>query len=703
MISPLRSRTLLFALLLASCGTSVKPEGAPGLALTIGAGQLDMNVGELAQLQAIPADGAGQPYTGLFTLSWSSSSPAIAAVSSTGQLSAVSAGTAVISAQATRVDTGAIASASVTLTVRAPPTQDTTPPSTPSGLSATSASATAVNLAWSASSDNVGVTGYRVLRGGAQIATVTTTNYADAGLSPATNYRYSVIAFDAAGNLSPASAEVGVMTAAQPPPPTGLIAAYGFSQGSGATLSDSSGNGRVGTLVGGPSWGAGRNGGGLSFNGGGAYVTMVDVNALDGLTRLTVSAWIRTTASGEKHIVDKSGCDGAASGGPFELGTSFFVEGKATFIVYRAGAGNTFEKVDSTTTVTDGAWHHIAGVYDGSNVLIYVDGALRGTTPAAGITLPATGNALELGGRCNGNAYPWNGSVDDVRLYSRALSAAEIGADMNAAVMDSVGGGGTDAGSALQDAGSAAPDAGSAAPDAGSAAPDAGSAAPDVGTPAGALSFDFTTLALQNPLSVGGIWSNNTQGIGGNVAPGNLTNMEIALASDGVTHIAIDTHGGIEYDDSFAFVPGFSGDQYIEAVIYKEPGYDANAAGSNHELELILGCSSASGTRIWNEFLFNSGGGVDIMYLDGGPSDFVNLGNVGGPASGRIPVDGDVVRATRVGDVLSLYLNGVLWVGYDGSNPARVARGSGIGIAGFIRPGATHNKYGFRRVTMGRL
>ena len=157
----------------------MKPEGAPGLALTIGAGQLDMNVGELAQLQAIPADGAGQPYTGLFTLSWSSSSPAIAAVSSTGQLSAVSAGTAVISAQATRVDTGAIASASVTLTVRAPPTQDTTPPSTPSGLSATSASATAVDLAWSASSDDVGVTGYRVLRGGAQIATVTTTNYAD--------------------------------------------------------------------------------------------------------------------------------------------------------------------------------------------------------------------------------------------------------------------------------------------------------------------------------------------------------------------------------------------------------------------------------------------------------------------------------------------------------------------------------------------
>ena len=68
-----------------------------------------------------------------------------------------------------------------------------------------------------------------------------------------------------------------------------------------------------------------------------------------------------------------------------------------------------------------------------------------------------------------------------------------------------------------------------------------------------------------------------------------------------------------------------------------------------------------------------------------------------------MPMDGDVIRATRVGDVLSLYKNGVLWLRYDGSDPTKVARGSGIGIAAFIRPGATHNKYGFRRVRMGNL
>lgn len=249
-------------------------------------------------------------------------------------------------------------------------------------------------------------------------------------------------------------------------------------------------------MIGGPTWAAGQSGGGLSFNGGGAYVSMGDVDAMDGLSQITASAWIRTSAAGEKHILDKSGCDGASGGGPFELGTGFFVEGKATFVIYRASGASTFEKVDSTTTVTDGAWHHVAGVYDGSSVRIYVDGVLSGTTMAPGITMPGNSNAFELGGRCNGYAYPWNGSIDDVRIYGRALSAAEVQADMGAAVVEPAGGG-ADAGTAAPDAGSSAPDAGSAAPDAGSAAPDAGSTAPDAGpsAPVRGLNFPSNYLA----------------------------------------------------------------------------------------------------------------------------------------------------------------------------------------------------------------
>lgn len=204
-------------------------------------------------------------------------------------------------------------------------------------------------------------------------------------------------------------------------------------------------------------------------------------------------------------------------------------------------------------------------------------------------------------------------------------------------------------------------------------------------------------------LSAGGVWTNNEQGTGGNGAPGNMTNMRVGLASDGKTRIAMATHGGINYDDSFAFVPGFGDNQFIEAVVYREPGYMPSAIhGQNHEVELLLGCSSSPGVHEWNECLFNSASGCDIIHLKGGPNDFTHIGNIEG-RNRFFAHTGDVIRADKIGDEISLYLNGVLKVRYDGTDPRRVARGSGIGIGAFIRPGAVHNKFGFISVHMGTL
>ncbi|SHL08758.1 RICIN domain-containing protein [Actinacidiphila paucisporea] len=88
---------------------------------------------------------------------------------------------------------------------------DTTAPSAPSNLTAT-ASGTAVSLSWNASTDNVGVTGYQVFRGGAQVGTATGTSYTDSGLGASTAYSYTVRAADAAGNLSAASNTATVTT-----------------------------------------------------------------------------------------------------------------------------------------------------------------------------------------------------------------------------------------------------------------------------------------------------------------------------------------------------------------------------------------------------------------------------------------------------------------------------------------------------------
>jgi chitodextrinase len=98
-------------------------------------------------------------------------------------------------------------------TTQAPPAPDTTAPSVPTGLTASSASTSQANLSWNASTDNISVTGYKVFRDGTQIGTSSTVSYQDTGLTAATTYSYTVSAYDAAGNNSAQSAPATATTA----------------------------------------------------------------------------------------------------------------------------------------------------------------------------------------------------------------------------------------------------------------------------------------------------------------------------------------------------------------------------------------------------------------------------------------------------------------------------------------------------------
>lgn len=93
-------------------------------------------------------------------------------------------------------------------------TADTQAPSVPSGLNAAAASSSQINLSWSASSDNVGVTGYKIYRAGSQIATTSSTSYSNTGLSASTQYCYNVAAYDSAGNNSAQSSQACATTSA---------------------------------------------------------------------------------------------------------------------------------------------------------------------------------------------------------------------------------------------------------------------------------------------------------------------------------------------------------------------------------------------------------------------------------------------------------------------------------------------------------
>lgn len=116
----------------------------------------------------------------------------------------------------TATNSGGSATARVTVTIRA--ASDTQAPTAPAILSAIAKSPTEVDVTWSGSTDNVGVTGYQILRGSLVVASVSSgqRSYADTNASPNSSYTYFVRAFDAAGNMSASSNGVPVTTIASP-------------------------------------------------------------------------------------------------------------------------------------------------------------------------------------------------------------------------------------------------------------------------------------------------------------------------------------------------------------------------------------------------------------------------------------------------------------------------------------------------------
>ena len=119
-------------------------------------------------------------------------------------------------------------SGQATVLMTTSPCADTTP-SAPTGLAASNVTDTALTLTWTASSDNVGVTGYDVYRNGTKMATVTSTSSSQTGLACGTSYAFGVIARDAAGNSSPQAqlnASTSACSAPPPPPPSPSFVTY---------------------------------------------------------------------------------------------------------------------------------------------------------------------------------------------------------------------------------------------------------------------------------------------------------------------------------------------------------------------------------------------------------------------------------------------------------------------------------------------
>ncbi|HWW00426.1 MAG TPA: fibronectin type III domain-containing protein [Candidatus Acidoferrum sp.] len=315
-------------------------------------------------------------------------------------------------------------------------TPDTQAPTAPTGLTATAVSSSQINLSWTASTDNVGVTGYLVERqnpGSAsfvQVGTPTGTTFNDSALTPGTNYSYRVRATDAAGNLSPYSA---VASATTPAGNAGLVAAYSFNEGTGTTITDSSGLGNTGTIVGATWTTVGKSGGALSFNGTSSYVDLGNPTSLQLTGSMTLEAWVFATGTppDDGQIIAKSDSPGTGLSG-WQLKTSPDT-GVETFGVAISPTPSSHVQRYSKTVRALNTWYHVAGVYNATakTLDIYVngvldDGTLIGTVPALQSNPALNAN---IGRRSGG--YYFQGTIDELRVYKVALTAAQIQADMN--------------------------------------------------------------------------------------------------------------------------------------------------------------------------------------------------------------------------------------------------------------------------------
>jgi len=194
------------------------------------------------------------------------------------------------------------------LTVYAKPTlPDDEAPTVPAELAVTNVLPSQLTLTWEISTDNVSVAGYKIYRDGVRIGFSQMNSFEDTTVEPATNYTYRISAYDTAGNESPLSLMLTIMTP-EPSANGDLLGYWKFDEGLGDMVMDASGNGNKGTVIG-PTWTPVSTGYALDFDGINAYIKIMADPALDNLDDTTMAAWIYPRVDAHWHVIDKGDGD----------------------------------------------------------------------------------------------------------------------------------------------------------------------------------------------------------------------------------------------------------------------------------------------------------------------------------------------------------------------------------------------------------
>lgn len=211
----------------------------------------------------------------------------------------------------------------------------------------------------------------------------------------------------------------------------GLLGYWKFDESSGTTAADSSGNGNNGTLVNGPIWqpADGVTGGSLLLDGTNDYVDLTAGLGTVNYTEVTVTGWFRstsTTMSDDMYLF----VAGDSLDGVIMSVTDDYLDGMPRMVI--ADTVHTYVTLGGPN-VLDQTWHFIAIVRQGDSNYLYVNGEISGTQHNLGLdaTINPIPDEVYIGDE-PGNTEQTDGSVDNFRLYDRALGPAEIAGLYNA-------------------------------------------------------------------------------------------------------------------------------------------------------------------------------------------------------------------------------------------------------------------------------
>jgi hypothetical protein len=218
-------------------------------------------------------------------------------------------------------------------------------------------------------------------------------------------------------------------------PNANVVSWWKFDEGSGTTAYDSAG-GNNGTLVNGPTWTTGQINGALDFDATNDYVTLGSPGSLDDLPLddMTVCAWIYDEDAAASTLGTIYGCYANNNGWAFRTFSNASGDRSLNFEVpHSGGTYNKWAKYRSADgTISQITWHHVAAVWDvdTKTAKLYIDGvetSYQTTQPGDGPYNSDASRNKEIGRIPHvGGAQYFDGTIDDVRIYDKALSAGDI-------------------------------------------------------------------------------------------------------------------------------------------------------------------------------------------------------------------------------------------------------------------------------------